>query len=218
MSTRLLLTLIFLTATFFVVAQSDPQAKKDLQELRAAYEAGKSLQADVVLEIKFPEQPAEVQTGTIAQQGEQYRIEFDQQVVISDGSTVWMYLPDNREVQIYDATDGDASGGFMRPQDLLTIYDDDGYEYAIVGDVTEDGRTYRQIEFKPLDDNSEYFKVRLTYDPGTDEVRRVRVFNRDGSRFALSLAKVKTGIDLPIERFTFRESDYPGVSVEDLRL
>ncbi len=199
-------------------AQNDARAKQDLQELRAKYEAGGSLEAVVSLEIQFPEQPAEVQKGTITQQGERFRVDFDQQVVISDGITVWMYLPDNKEVQVYDAQDGASSGGIMRPQDLLTIYDNDGFEYTLAGEVTEEGKTYRQIEFKPTDRDSEYAKVRLTYDPISDEVRRVRVFNKDGSRFALNLTSVKTGATIPAERFTFNAGDYPGVMVEDMRL
>lgn len=200
------------------LAQDAAQARKDLQAIKANYDAGTTLQADVALEIKFAEQPAEVQRGRIEQDGERYRVEFDQQVVISDGATVWMYLPDNREVQVYDAADGAAEGGFMRPQDFLTIYDNDGFDYAVVGEVQEGGKTYRQIEFKPLDRDSEYAKVRLTYDAAAATVRRVKVFNKDGSRFTLSLEGLRTGVALAPERFTFRAQDYPGVSVEDMRL
>jgi len=213
-----LVSALILLVSTLASAQSDPQAKKDLQALRANYDSGKNLQADVALEIKFAEQPAEVQAGRIEQSGERYRVEFDRQVVISDGVTVWMYLPDNQEVQVYDAADGASSGGFMRPQDFLTIYDNEDFEYAIVGEVTEASKTYRQIEFKPLDRDSEYAKVRLTYDPAASAVRRVKVFNKDGSRFTLSLNEVRTGVDFANERFAFREADYPGVMVEDMRL
>jgi outer membrane lipoprotein-sorting protein len=194
------------------------KAKADLQKLRTKYESGGSLQAEVALEIQFPESPAEIQSGTITQSGERFRVEFDQQVVISDGETIWMYLPDNQEVQVYDAEDSASDGGFMRPQDLLTIYDSDGYEYDIVGDIDEEGTTLRQIEFKPTDRESEMAKIRLTYDPVTSEIRRVRVFNKDGSRFALLLTSVKTGQEVADATFTFNAKDYPGVIVEDMRL
>jgi len=193
-------------------------SRKDLQKLRTKYEAGGSLQAEVALEIQFPETPAEVQKGTITQSGERFRVEFDQQVVISDGETLWMYLPDNKEVQVYDAEDSATEGGFMRPQDLLTIYDSDGYEYDIVGEVEESGAVLRQIEFKPTDRESEMSKIRLTYDPVKNEIRRVRVFNKDGSRFALLLTSVKTGQSITDATFTFEAKNFPGVMVEDMRL
>ena len=199
-------------------AQNDARARQDLIELRQKYEANESMQAEVALEIKFPEQPAEVQKGTISQQGKSFRAEFAQQVAISDGETLWMYLPDNMEVQVYDATEGMGDGGFLNPQDLLTIYDSEDFEYALTGEITEGGTTYRQIEFKPTDRNSEFSKVRLTYDPRSDTVRRIKVFNKDGSRFALSLTSVKTGVAIPASTFAFNAKDYPGVMVEDMRL
>ena len=213
-------TLVTLLAFFThgLFAQSDPQAKQDLLALKSKYDAGKSLQADVTLEIKFAEQPADVQTGRIQQDGDRFRVEFDQQTVISDGKTVWMYLPDNQEVQVYDANSDDTAAGFMRPQDFLTIYENDDYEYAIVGELTESGKTYRQIEFKPTDRDSEYAKIRLTYDPSKQEVRRVKVFAKDGSRFTLTLDSMRTGVQFEDARFSFREADYPGVMVEDMRL
>lgn len=212
-----LLALALVSLSSVVLAQAGT-AKADLQKLRTKYEAGGSLQADVALEIQFPETPAEVQKGTITQAGERFRVEFDQQVVISDGNTVWMYLPDNKEVQVYDATDEATTGGFMRPQDLLTIYDNDGYVYDVVGEIEEGGTTLRQIEFKPTDRESEMAKIRLTYDPAKNEIRRVRVFNKDGSRFGLILTSVKTGQQVADATFTFDAKDYPGVMVEDMRL
>jgi len=216
--TRIVLFIIVFVSLASVVLAQAGNAKADLQKLRTKYEAGGSLQADVALEIQFPETPAEIQKGTITKSGERFRVEFDQQVVISDGKTVWMYLPDNKEVQVYDAEDSATNGGFMRPQDLLTIYDSDGYEYDIIGEIQEGGATLRQIEFKPTDRESEMSKIRLTYDPVKNEIRRVRVFNKDGSRFALLLTSVKTGQTVADATFTFEAKDYPGVLVEDMRL
>jgi outer membrane lipoprotein-sorting protein len=212
-----LLVLMIFGVSGSVLAQAG-QAKADLEALRKKYESAGSMQADVTLEIQFPEQPAEVQTGTIMQSGEKFRVELEQQVVISDGETVWMYLPDNKSVQIYDAEESAADGGLMRPQDLLTIYDNDGYEYDVVGEVQEGSTMLRQIEFKPTDRSSEMAKIRLTYDPVKKEIRRVRVFNKDGSRFGLILTSVKSGQAIAAEKFTFREADYPEVFVEDMRL
>lgn len=215
-----LLTLAAATWLLAAAAQVDPRAQADLEELRARYESGGALQADVQLEIELPDQPAEVQRGRIVQDGERFRVEFAGQHVISDGETVWMFLPDNLEVQVYDAAEGAglADGGFMRPQDILAMYESGEFEYAITAEPTEDGVALRQIEFKPTDRDSEFAKIRLTYDPAADEVRRVRVFNKDGSRFALSMAAVQTGGEVAPATFVFDESDYPGVSVEDMRL
>ena len=215
---------VFLAALFLLVfakaeAQTDPQAKKDLQELRDRYTNAGAIDAQVTLEIKLPEVPAEVQKGRILQKGDQFRLTFPAQEVISDGKTTWLYLPANKEVQVYDATEtNDVSGGFTKPQDILNLYDSKAYEYAITGTVTEGGKQLRQIEFKPVDKNSELAKMRLTYDPVKDEVHNIRVFNKDGSRYALILSQVKLGATIAASSFVFDQKAYPGVRVEDMRL
>ena len=201
-------------------AQADPRAQADLEALRARYEADGVLEADVRLEIELPDQPAEVQTGRILQDGERFRVEFAGQHVISDGTTVWMFLPDNLEVQVYDAAEstGLAGGGFLRPRDILGMVESGEFEYAVTAEPVEDGVALRQVEFKPADRDSEFAKIRLTYDPAAREVRRVRVFNKDGSRFGLTLTAARTGGEAVPGAFVFDADAYPGVSVEDMRL
>ena len=109
----LVLALSLLTVTL-ANAQKDPAARADLQALRAKYTDGGVIDARVQLDIKFPEAPAETQEGRIVQDGDKYFIQFAGQEVTSDGKTMWLYLPDNKEVQVYDAAEmaGEASGGF----------------------------------------------------------------------------------------------------------
>ena len=202
-------------------AQSDPAAKEDLQALRAKYTAGGAVDAQVTLDIKFPESPAETQRGRIVQDGDKYFVQFAGQEVTSDGKTMWLYLPDNKEVQVYDAAEvsGAAAGGsFTRPQDILDLYDSGAFEYAIVGGATADGREMKQIEFKPTDRDSEYAKMRLTYDPARREIYRIEIFNKDASRFTLTMTEVKVGASVPASLFVFDAKAKPGVRVEDMRL
>lgn len=201
-------------------AQKDPAARADLQALRAKYTAAGVVDARVQLDIKFPEAPAETQQGRIVQDGEKYFIQFAGQEVTSDGKTMWLYLPDNQEVQVYDAAEmaGGAGGGFTRPQDILDLYDSGAYDYALAGAVQAGGRTYKQIEFKPLERDSEFAKMRLTYDDVADEIYRIEIFNKDGSRFTLTMTEVRVGVEVPASTFVFDANAKPGVRVEDMRL
>ena len=220
LATALLVLALSLLTVFAAHAQKDPTAKADLQALRAKYTAGGAVDAQVQLDIKFPETPAETQKGRIVQDGDKYFIQFAGQEVTSDGKTTWLYLPDNKEVQVYDAAEmaGDAGGGFTRPQDILDLYDSGAFDYAIVGTAKAGGRDMKQIEFKPLARDSEFAKMRLTYDDAKDEVYRIEIFNKDGSRFTLTMTDVKVGAKVPAGTFVFDAKAKPGVRVEDMRL
>ena len=219
LATSLLVLALSLLTVSLAYAQQDPAARADLQTLRAKYTQGGAIDARVQLDIKFPESPAESQTGRIVQDGEKYFIQFAGQEVTSDGETMWLYLPDNKEVQVYDAKElaqGGGSAAFTRPQDILDLYDSGAFDYAIVGTAQAAGRDMRQIEFKPLERDSEFAKMRLTYDPAREEIYRVEVFNKDGSRFTLTMTDVRVGAEVPPSTFVFAAE--PGVRVEDMRL
>ena len=218
LATSLLVLALSLLTVTLANAQKDPAARADLQALRQKYTNSGAIDAQVQLDIKFPEAPAESQSGRIVQDGDKYFIQFAGQEVTSDGETMWLYLPDNKEVQVYDAAEmaGEASGGFTRPQDILDLYDSGAFDYAIVGTATAQGREMKQIEFKPLERDSEFAKMRLTYDDVRDEIYRIEIFNKDGSRFTLTMKEVSVGAEVPASTFVFAEK--PGVRVEDMRL
>ncbi len=223
LATTLLTTLVLALSPNLLgieaLAQKDPAARKDLQALRTKYTQTGTLDAEVSLEIKLAEAPAEVQKGRIIQKGEQYYIKFAGQEITSDGKTMWLYLPDNKEVQVYDAAEGDGSGmGFTRPQDILDLYDSGKFDYAMAGTTKVGGKELRQIEFKPLDRASEFSKMRLTYDAAKKEIYSVAIFNKDGSRYTLTMTNVKMGTTVPASTFVFDAKSKPGVRVEDMRL
>ena len=213
--------LLAITPSFLVAsasAQKEPAARKDLLALRQKYTDAGTIDAQVTLEIKMPEAPAEVQKGRIVQQGEKFYVKFGGQEVTSDGKTTWLYLPDNKEVQVYDSKEAATPGGFTRPQDILDLYDSGAFDYAIVGTTKVNGKDMKQIEFKPLDRKSEYTKLRLTYDAPKREIYSMQIFNRDGSRFTLTMTSIKMGASVPASMFVFDASSRPGVRVEDMRL
>ena len=56
--------------TFVQTSDSDKASNAILNEMKANYNAYKSIEADFTLTIEIPEQDPEVQEGTISQQGD----------------------------------------------------------------------------------------------------------------------------------------------------
>ena len=203
---------------FTTEADSDPKAKAVLDKLRNKYEAFKTLEADFSLEIEIPEQPVEVQKGHLIQQGNKYRLKLKDRTMVSDGESVWLYLPKHQEVQINNAEEEPEEGVFNSPKDLLAAYQWKNHVYVLTAEFTENGRLIQQIEFKPISRYADYSKVRLTIDKKTNDIVRIKTFNKDGSRFTLKVDKITGNKSYPASTFTFSKAECPDCHWEDLRI
>ncbi|GLR17496.1 LolA family protein [Portibacter lacus] len=191
----------------------DPQAKVILDKISKTLESYSSVEMDFELEISFPGMEAEIQTGKIIQQGDKYYVNMDMQSVYSDGTSLWLHMKNNNEVQWSNAESA-AAGGFMDPSSLLNMYKTGEYAYAITGEASG----VQSIEFKPLDSSSPYSKMRLEVVKGKNEVKQMTVFAKDASKYTMKIKEIISNKTYPDETFVFNKSKYPGVHVEDLRI
>ncbi len=197
---------------------SDPEAKAVLEKMRKKYEAYSTLEADFSLEIEAPQQPSQTQKGTLTQQAEKYRLKFNDRTMVSDGKSVWLHIPKNKQVQINDVDEDGGDGGISSPQDLLKAYAWKDYVYAITNEFSENGRIVQQIEFKPISKANDYSKVRLSLDKKTLEILSIKSFGKDGSRYTLTVNKLTPNKTVSASTFTFAKSECPDCKFEDLRL
>ncbi len=197
---------------------SDAEAKAVLEKMRKKYEAYGTLEADFSLEIEVPQQPSQTQKGTLTQQAEKYRLKFNDRTMVSDGKSVWLHIPKNKQVQINDVDEDGGDGGISSPQDLLKAYAWKDYVYAITNEFSENGRVVQQIEFKPISKANDYSKVRLSLDKKTLEILSIKSFGKDGSRYTLTVNKLTPNKTVPASTFTFAKSECPDCKFEDLRL
>ena len=218
------LIILFLTTTataqsgdFTSKADSDPKAKAILDKLRKKYEAYPSLEAEFSMAIEIPEQPKALQKGKMQQKGAKYRLEFNGQTVISDGKSLWVILPKNKEVQINNLPDADEDDAILSPQSLFRIYEKQNFAYALINEYAEGGKILQEIEFKPLDRFSEYSKLRLTLNKATSDFVEMKGFTKDGARYTLSITKLTPNKPFTDATFTFTKTAYPGYHIEDLR-
>lgn len=197
---------------------SDPEAKAILEKLHKKYDAYTSLEADFTLEIQLPEQPKEVQKGTLIRQGDKYKLDLATQSVLSDGKALWFILHNNKEVQINNVPDPEeAEGSLLTPQALFNFYETGKYVYQFVNEFTENGKLVQIIEFKPLDKYADYSKLRLVVDKKKNEMVSVTAFSKDGSRYIFSIGTFVPNKSYAANFFTFDKSKYPDYYVEDLR-
>ena len=212
-----LATSIGFSQTMLSIEENDPAAKKILDKLKAEYDTYKSMEVDFELVLELPQQEAEIQKGIVIQQGDMYKLELDERSIYSNGEYVWVHIKKNNEVQINDA-DMDEEANMMSPKDMLQLYQSGDFVYAITGEPLLDGKKVTQIEFKPLDRDSEFSKMTLFVDKKTKKMAQMKVFSKDGGRYTLKINDITPNKKYSPNIFTFDASKFPGIHVEDLRI
>lgn len=200
---------------FTKIQDVDPEAQKVLDKVSKKYEAYKTIEATFSLKIEIPEEPIDEQIGKLKQEGEKYNVDLNDYSMICDGENFWVHNKRNEEVQLNDPPEEEEE--MMAPQDFYNFYKKGKYLYALTNAIVEKGIPLLQIEFKPLESDSEYSKIRMTIEKKTSAVKRIKVFSKDGSRFTLEIQKFKANKKFTKADFTFDKSKFPNAHLEDLR-
>ena len=193
--------------------KSDPQSTSILNKVNTQYASYKSMQLDLKVTIEDGKLKEEI-PGKVSVQGNKFRIDSKDQLIISDGKTNWVYLKEAKELQISNP-DPDDVAMFSSPDKLLKSYQKD-FISAYAGTVTYKGKTVHAIEFKPKDRNSEYSKIRVYIDQTSLEVLQIRIFDKSNIHYSIEIEKFVKNPTLSTDYFKFDESSVPKENIIDL--
>ena len=215
---KLLLFLPALLLFNFSNAQVEKDATKAKQILDGVAQQTKSCST---IEISFSytmedkkKKINETKTGTACMKGEKYWLDFAGQNIICDGKTIWTYIKDANEVQINTVNpDNDQS---INPSKLLTTYDKN-FTPKFIKEEPRAGKTIQIIDLTPMKGRS-YYKIRVEIDKATKQISKSIVYDKNGSTiYTYLVTKFTPNKVIADTKFTFKNSDHPGVEVVDLR-
>ena len=196
------------------VQTSDQNAVKLLKSVSQKYSAYKTMQMDVSLTIENLESKSkETKSGKVSGKGNMFKAEMGNQLIMSDGKTLWTYLKDVNEVQISDFEQGQ---GIMSPNDIFKIAEKDYLVY--MGEkVTESGKSLQIIELTPKNKSLSFSKIKMYIDTSDNTVKKGVVYDKNAIHYTYTISNFKSNVDMPDSNFKFDKSKYPGVEVIDLR-
>ena len=147
-------------------------------------------------------------SGTAYLQGDAYKLEVEGQQIISDGKTMWTYLPDSEEVMVSNPSDDE---NIITPIKLLTTYDKDyTMKYA-----KSNEKGIKVVEMS--NPKGEFSKVTLKINEAKLEIVSATISNRSGDAFTIKIKKTVFDQNLEAKFFTFDEKAHPKVDVIDMR-
>lgn len=215
---KLLLTTLISLGVLFSYAQTDPEAKKLLENVAKKYKSYKTIQSDFKVSVQDANKKDYSDSGVMYfnKPKNQYAILLKDQEIISNGKTIWNISKDIKEVQITDANNDNSSIG---PNNLFTFYQS-GYKYAMMDNESfnKDGKSeiLKVVELSPIDQNTNYFKIKIRINKN-NHIHDVTIFDKSNNKFIYTINSLYLGRNLTNNYFTFNKDKYKNFEIIDLR-
>ena len=161
-------------------------------------------------EITNKKQISKTKSGTLTSQEDKFILDFDNQIIINNGKTQWIYLSDMNEVQIVNS---DTENSLISPNKLLKIYEKD-YKYNYVGSETEGSKYLQIIDLFPKE-STEFIKITIAIDSSKNVLDKIILKDKSGGKYIYLIKSFKS--NTKTKTFNFNIEDFPGIEVIDLR-
>jgi outer membrane lipoprotein-sorting protein len=151
-------------------------------------------------------------SGELVLSGEnQFRLATSDQIVVSDGRTLWTYALDTKQVTIDKPSDSDET---TLPRQLLFRFARD-YETRSAGEDTIGYLRCPVLDLRSRTGSDYIPKVRIWIDPNEDVPRRIEQTDINGDMTRYDIVSIQTGV--PVEATLFRFEIPAGADVVDMR-
>ena len=166
---------------------------------------------DVDFDFKFINITQEInenQKGNIKISNNKFRLDLNEQIVISDDSTQWIYLKESNELQIMEF---DSEDEMLSPNKLFTIYEN-GYKNQYI-ELKENNHI---IDLFPVESN-EFKNIQLHINKDKIQLNKIILFDKNGGSFSYTITKFITNTNFDDNLFKFNTEEYPDLEIIDLR-
>lgn len=211
---RSVLAVVLLALVNIAFAQYDPKALEILEAMSKKYKAIPSFEANFTSSMtNETEKVNEEFKGKFIVKGDKFRMTLPGQEVINNGTTVWTYLPESKEVNIdnYDPNSEDVN-----PSKIYQIYKK-GFKYLYLQDKTENGVLCEEVDLVPEKKDAQFFKIKMFIGKKDKSIQSFVMYDKGGSKYKYTITKFNPAAKVDDAAFTFDAKKYPGVEVIDLR-
>jgi outer membrane lipoprotein carrier protein len=173
-----------------------------LRRLAAAFENMETYQAEFIQTQSAPGMDdGAVSSGTLSlRRPNLFRLEYDEpkgHLQVSDGRTVWTYVPENKEVLSTRLEEGAGQGG-----DLLRWILNNSRALPSVDDDLVGGRRVQRITLVPAEGVG-LSRVRIWTPPGSSDLAQYEIMDSSGNLSTYRLVTVRRNPRLKADLFRF---------------
>ena len=206
------LVALLLTVPPRTAAQDNPQ--EVMESVRKKYDTIRDAELRFTQHTRFPRSTLEQRVkGTLYLKKERkYRIETDEQIVVTDGETVWSYSVANHQVLIDRFKPNDRS---FSPERILGGGGTEEYAATVRGREKTGSIECIVLKLLPRGEGSLVSSLRLWVDPSDWLVRKAEITDMNGKVTTYTLSDFTLNPGLADSRFVFQIPE--GAEVVDMR-
>ena len=218
MKTRLKFsTAIFLLVASFILCSilvyADPTANEIIEKVQAKYKKTNSAIAKYTQTVKFRLTKMEQSyDGTLFLKKEKkYRIETEQQTILTDGVTSWAFSPKTNQVVVDNYREDKNS---ISPEKFLTEYPNDYYS-NLVGKAKVNNRDTYEMRLTPKENTSFIKSLKVWVDSDEWFIRKIEMIDMNDNTTTYIVNKIEANIEIGNDKFQFKPTSE--TQVIDLR-
>lgn len=215
---KVIIAIGFMIVHIYSYAQVDAKAKKILDDVSAKTKTYSSINAEFSITVEnLKNKSIHTQFGKLTLKSNKYKLEVNNQVIISDGKTSWTVLKDASEVQINTVESKEKETG-LNPSNIFTMHEK-GFKYEYVKEEKQkNGSVFQIIKLYPEDAKKKnYHTAVLTINKEKSQIVSIKILGKDGTDMTYAVKSLSTNTAVPETVFVFNEKSYPGYEVIDLR-
>jgi outer membrane lipoprotein-sorting protein len=215
MSKRTLIVCLVMIGCANLVAQEDKKAKDILNKLSTKTKAYSSIKTDFSYSLVNKDRKINTtQNWKLILKGDRYRLDMGDQLIISDGKTLWKILKNDKEVEISIPAGGDES---LNPRNIFTMYEK-GFKFKYVKEEKLGTKTVHTIDLFPVNPKEkDYNSIRLYIDKAALQVVKSEIRGKNGNMYTYNIKKFTTNEAVDAAQLSYKTADFPGFEVNDLR-
>lgn len=202
-----------LCAAALTAASAGDTAKDILEKVSDRYDAIRDGELRFTQKTGFAVAQVEQEvSGTLVfKKTNKYRVEYDGQVIVTDGKTVWSYSPSTNQVLVDNFKLNERS---LTPERILGAAPDD-YAPTLIG--REKVGTIETVVLKltPPEGSGMLKSMKIWVQEGEWLIRKAELLDLHGKRTTYQVHTIKTNTGVPDARFTFQAP--AGAETVDLR-
>ncbi len=192
---------------------NDKKSKALLEKVSVAYQKNNTTKFTFKLTITS-EDINDDQQGFALIKDDKFYYKTTEREVISDGKTVWTYLPEDNECYIDLLDDLENS---INPNEIFTIWKE-GFKFQYVKENIVANESIHEIKMFPENpNNSKYHTLLMEINENKSTIQQAIIKSKDGVTIKFKILEFIANPTIPENKFTWNIDSHPNVDEIDNR-
>ena len=188
---------------------SKAKALQVLKTVYQRYDALSSLTMDIDVTIMDGDY-AYKKTGSTIVKGDKFKLDTEDEKIVSDGQSMWVYLKSDKSLQITDATE-DNQNFFCYPTKLLQKY-----QSSCAVELIGQANGNYTVQFNAYNDDCPYETIKVSINKNY-QITKISVLEAEDMGYTISINNIKKNVSLSDSTFKFNTASVDKSKTRDLR-